>query len=234
MSIALRVLATLAAFCAVQPGIAQPTASIYRAVQISQARQANAALMHHYTWTARTEIFVNGQLKDTRIEQVSYGPDSQLQRSLINDTPASGMYLPTPIGFLRRAVAANEKEQIEKFLHGLKGMVEQYTLPTTGKIVDFMAGATPSGPDANNLFQLTGSNVVQPGDRLTIWVNAWTRHIQRIQVNTSFEGASVQLSATFATVPGSGLNYAAYAEATVPDKQLDVRVQNYNYARFGY
>jgi hypothetical protein len=55
-----------------------------------------------------------------------------------------------------------------------------------------------------------------------------------MQVNTSFEGAVVQVTANFATIPASGLNYAAFAEATVPAKQLNVQVQNYNYARLGY
>ena len=203
-------------------------------MQIAHARQANAALMHHYTWTARTEIIVNGEIKDTRIEQVSYGPTGQLQRNLVNDQKAQGFYLPTPIGFLRRAIAANEREELEKFLHGLKGMLEQYTLPTTGKIYDFISTATPSGPDANGLFQLAGSNIVQPGDNLTIWVNAWTQHPTRIRVSTNFQGSAVQLDATFATLPMTNLNYAAYGEATVPDKQLSVQTQNYNYARLAY
>jgi hypothetical protein len=42
------------------------------------------------------------------------------------------------------------------------------------------------------------------------------------------------MTATFQTLAGSGLNYAAFAEATVPAKQLSVQVQNYNFARLGY
>jgi len=77
---------------------------------------------------------------------------------------------------------------------------------------------------------MTGTNVVQPGDSLTIWVNAMTKHVARIQVNTTFQGNAVQLNATFATIP-SGLNYVAFAEATVPSKQLSVQVQNFDYTR---
>jgi len=237
MNILLRFLIALVAFGSSQIGFTQPaaSASMNRAAQISQARQANAALMHHYMWNSRTEIIVQGQVKDIRIDQVSYGPYGQLQRTTLNDQPAaSGLMLPTPIGFLRRAIAASEKEQMEQFLTGLKGMLEQYTLPTTGKILDFISSATPSGPDANGMFRLSGNSVVQPGDTLTLWVNAWTQHVHQIQVNTTFQGSAVQLSSTFATVPVSGLNYAAYSEATVPDKQLSVQVQNYNFARLGY
>lgn len=205
-----------------------------RAMQIAQVRQANAALMHHFNWNSRVEIVVNGQVKDTRIELLSYGPTGQLQHTLINDQQASGTYLPTPIGFLRRAIADNEKQQLETFLTGLKGLLEQYTLPTAGKILDFMTTARPSGPDADGLFQMTGNSVVQPGDTLSLWVNPWTRHVTRMQVNTSFQGAAAQLNASFQTLPGpvnGGLNYAAFAEVTVPSKQLSVQMQNYNYNR---
>jgi hypothetical protein len=84
------------------------------------------------------------------------------------------------------------------------------------------------------MFKLTGYNVVAPGDNLTIWVNPVTKHLQQLQVSTTFQGDTVQLTATFQTLPVIGLNYAAFAEATVPAKQLSVQVQNYNYVRLGY
>ncbi len=201
------------------------SADAAKAVQITEARQANAALMHQYTWYSRTEILDQGTVKDTRIELVNYTPFGQLQRSLINDQSA-----PLPFGFLRRAIAEHERKKLEEYLTGLRGLIEQYTLSTTGKILDFMTSAKTVGPDAQGLLQMTGSNVVQPGDSLTIWVNAYTRHVSRIQVNTTFQADPVQLDATFSALP-SGLNYMAFAEATVPAKQLSVQVQNFNYTR---
>ena len=205
-----------------------------RAMQIAQTRQANAALMHHFNWNSRVEIVINGQVKDTRIEQVGYDSTGQLQHTLLNEQKSGGNYLPTPIGFLRRAIATEEKDQLQQFLTGLKGLVEQYSLPTAGKILDFMTTAKPSGPDANGLFQMAGSNVVVPGDSLTLWVNPFTRHVTHMQVNTNFQGTAAQINATFETLPGAvngGLNYVGFAEAAVPSKQLTVQVQNYNYNR---
>lgn len=230
------VFGTLLLGAAVTSAFAQapaPTAAD-RAVQIAQTRQANAALMHHFTWNSRVEIIVNGQVKDMRINQVGYDATGQLQHTILNEQKSGGTYLPTPIGFLRRAIADNERQQLETFLEGLKGLLEQYTLPTAGKIYDFMMKAQPSGPDASGLFQMSGTSVVQPGDTLTLWVNPWTRHVTRMQVSTSFQGTPAQLSVTFDTLPGAvngGLNYASFAEATVPSKQLSVQVQNYNYSR---
>jgi hypothetical protein len=217
-------------------GLAQsvPFATANRAIQIYQAREANAALMHQYQWNSRIEILSQGQVQDIRIELVSYGPFGQLQRTVINDQPASGGMMPMPFGFLRRAIAEDKKKEMQEYLMGLQGLLEQYTLPTTQKILDFISTATPSGPDANGLFQLTGNSVVQPGDNLTLWVNPWTKHLRQMQVNTTFQGNAVQMTATFQTLPGSGLNYAAFAEATVPAKQLSVQIQNYNFARLNY
>jgi len=204
------------------------------AMQIAQSRQANAALMHQYNWNSRTEILVKGEVKDIRIELVQYGPNGQLQETLLNDQQSKGTYLPTPIGFLRRGIAAHEKKDLEEFLQGLKQLLQQYTLPTTGKIYDFISTAVPVGPDANGNVTFTGNNVVLPGDSMTMTVNAWTKHPRQITVNTIFQGDSVQLSATFKTLAVSGLNYATFAEATVPAKELSVQVQNYDFARMGY
>jgi len=195
------------------------------AIKIAEVRRANAALMRQYTWTSRTEILNQGQVKDTRIELVSYAPDGQLQRTLLNDQSA-----PLPRGFLRRSIAEDERKKMEEYLTGLQGLLEQYTLSTTGKILDFIVSSRLTGPDASGSYSLTGNNIVVPGDTLTIWTDFLTRHTRKIQVETTFQGNPVQLTATFATLPG-GLNYVAYAEAIVPTKELNVQIQNFNYTK---
>lgn len=229
-------LLAVAAVAWTQPALSQPnpytTAS--KAVQIAQARERNADLMHQYQWNSRTELVVKGEVKDIRIDLVSYGPGGQLQRTVLNDQGSTLHTLPTPIGFLRRAIAKHEKEEMQNYLTGLRGLLEQYTLPTTGKILDFMMSVTPTGPDAQGLIELSGNNVVQPGDNLTMWVNPYTKHVQHIQVSTTFQADAVQLTATFNTIPGSGLSHVTFAQVDVPAKQISVQIQNYDYARLGY
>jgi hypothetical protein len=55
-------------------------------------------------------------------------------------------------------------------------------------------------------------------------------HPQRVQISTTFQDNPVNLTATFKTIP-SGLNHVAYAEVTVPSKQLSLHVQNFDYSR---
>ena len=219
-------LAVLVAIGLPQPAVAQDASiKANSAVQITEARKANAALMRQYTWNSRTEIMDQGHVKDTRIELVNYTTDGQLTRSLLNDQSA-----PFPRGFLRRSIVEDKTKQMEEYLKGLQGLLEQYTLPTTGKVLDFMLKAQLAGPDAEGLISMSGNNVVLPGDNLTMWIDLSTRHLRKIQVTTFYKEDVAQLHATFQTLP-SGLNYVAFAEATVPAKQLSVQVQNVDYHR---
>jgi hypothetical protein len=195
------------------------------AVQITEARKANAALLRQYTWNSRTELIEKGEIKDTRIEFVSYGPDAQVERS-----PWDNQSAPLPSGFLRRAIAEKERLKIEDYLAGLRVLLDRYTLPTTGKVLDFMDQAVTTGPDAAGLIEMTGYGVVIPGDTFSIWTQAATRQTRKIQVYTFYQGDAITLTATFMTLP-SGLTCLAFAEVSIPAKQLSVQVHNYDYTR---
>jgi hypothetical protein len=105
-----------------------PPAPTNMAVRVTQARQANAALMRQYSWTSRTEVINQGQVKDLRLDAVTYGPGGQLQRTVMNDQSAS-----LPLGFLRRRIAEIERQKVEEYLTGLRDLLDQYTLPTAGR-----------------------------------------------------------------------------------------------------
>jgi hypothetical protein len=199
--------------------------NVNTATRISEARKANAALMRQYTWESRTELIEEGQVKDIRIEAVSYGPDGQLQRSLLNDQGA-----PLPESLLGRIISEKRKERLEAYVKGLRSLLEQYALPTEGKVLDFMNRATTTKPDAKGVILMSGSNVVLVGDNLSVWIEASTRRTRKTQVNTFYEGEAVQLTATFKTLR-SGLNYVAYADVTIPGKLFTMQVQNYDYDR---
>jgi hypothetical protein len=195
------------------------------AVLITEARKANAALLRQYSWTSRTEIFEDGQVKDIRIEAVNYSPGGQLQRTLLNDQGAS-----LPHGFLRRAIAEHERKKLEEYLTGLRDLLEQYALPTAGKVLDFMNQATTTGPDASGLLEMTGQNVVSPGDVFTAWTDARTHQTRKIHVGTFYQGDTVSVAASFHTID-RGPTHLAYAEVIVPAKGIRVQVQNFNYNR---
>jgi hypothetical protein len=212
-------------WCEAAPAQTAAGANVGMAAQLAKARAANASLMKQYTWNSRVEVLDQGVVKDLRIELVNYGPSGQLQRNTLNDQSA-----PLPFGFLRRKIEERERAKVEEYLVGLRSLLEQYTLPSEGKMLAFMNQAATSGPDANGLFEMTGQNVVYPGDALSVWFDARARQTRRIQVTTVFQGDQVDLTATFKTLK-SGLTYMSFGEAIVPAKQMSVQVQNFDYNR---
>jgi len=195
------------------------------AVKIAEARKANARLMHQYSWQSRTELIENGTVKDMRLERVQYGTDDLLQRIMLNEQGAS-----LPFGFIRRAIAEKKRKEMETYLKGLRGLLDQYTLPTAGKVLDFMDKATTTLADDGRMVLMNGASVVVPGDSLSIWTDAATRQTRKIQVDTFFQGDGVNLTATFKTLR-SGLTHVNYAEVMVPAKNLSIQVQNFDYDR---
>jgi len=193
-------------------------------VQVVQARAQNAALAKTYTWNERTEILVNGQVKDIRISLVNFGPDGKLQRSLLNDQGA-----PLPGGFIRRAIAEGQRKDMETYLDGLRSLLQLYTLPTPGAVMNFLDQAA-TAPAPGGQLVVSGASVVQPGDSLTMYLDASTKRIRKAAVTTTFQGSPVNVSATFRTLP-SGLNYMAYGEVAVPAKGYSVQVQNFDYVQ---
>ena len=191
--------------------------------ELVKARQANDNLVRQYSWECRTDILLNGVSKDLRIEQVSYGPGGQLQRNLVNDQSA-----PLPFGFFAARVAEDVRAQVQQALVGLRGLLDQYTLPSSGKIVTLISQGTISAPDANGLLQITSSNVVVPADLVSLWVDARSRQPRRIRIMTYYQGYQVTMTGTFQTL-ASGLNYLAYAQVTEPATGTTVQVQNFDY-----
>jgi len=49
-----------------------------------------------------------------------------------------------------------------------------------------------------------------------------------MSIMTFFQGDEVTVTTTFKTLT-SGLNYAAYIQMNIPDKNLSVLIQNYDY-----
>ena len=207
------------------PSVAQvPNEGI--ANMIIQARQKNAAQLKQYAWTSRIELTQNGTIQDTRIDQVSYGPDGNQQQTLLNDQSA-----PLPRGFLRRAIAENKRQQTEQYMSGLRALVDQYTLPSVGAVINFISQTNIQGghaPDGSPILQMTGNNVISAGDTFYLAVGATTFQTRRVQITTTYQGDPVTVTATFTTLP-SGLTYPQYVDVEVPDKQWSLLVQNYDY-----
>jgi hypothetical protein len=193
--------------------------------QIMNTMKMSNELLPGYTWTSRTEIFRSNEMLNIMIERNQYNPEGQVVQKLLNEQSAK-----MPKAFLVKEIAESEKENMEKFLFGLRDFLKKYSLQETAQIKHFIASSTWQVVDSTHEFIFSGRNVEQPGDEL-IW-NVEDRHYStaRIEVRTTFEGEEVYFTGTFTRL-SDGLNYLAYAEARIPSKNLVVQVQNFDYRK---
>jgi hypothetical protein len=223
-----RIALALLAVAAAAPLAAQDAANQALRAQIAQkvtaARQANAAAMQQYTWDQRTEVLEDGVVKDTRVEMVNW-VNGQYQKSLVSDQGPS-----LPRFGLRKRIAERKEKEMKEYASGLKALLQQYTLDSSPALLGFYNKATVTGPDASGLLALSGGSVVQPGDSMTVWINANTHKAAKAFIATTYEGGSVTMNATFNTLT-TGLSYMNFADIQIPGKQMEIQVSNFNYNR---
>jgi hypothetical protein len=217
-------MAGLLVFWSLQPVSAQVSREGL-AMKMAQVHKGNAALVRQYTWNSRIELIDHGELKDAHIDMAGYGPDGQ-----VIYTPLNGFAVPLPGGFLRRAIEENERQKVETYMNGLRRFLDQYTLPTAGKVLDFVSGAHIPPLDASGLLYLNGNSVVIPGDSVSLCVVAATLETAKIELTTFFQGDIVAVTSTSKTLP-NGPTYMAYTEVTIAVKQLRLQIHNYDYSR---
>jgi hypothetical protein len=191
--------------------------------EVLNARRISNALAPQYTWFSRTEVMRKNEVLNILIEKLEYGTDGQLVKKTINE---QGAKMPTT--FLIRDIAEEEKQNIEKFLYGLHDFLLKYSMKEEDRVSRFIetSGWQIAGDKKEIIF--TGKNLVEPGDQLTWWVNLSDYSSSKIEVTTLFEGDKITFTATFNTLK-EGLNYIAYAEALIPQRNLTLQVQYYDY-----
>ena len=199
------------------PVWAQSNAQI--AEKITAARAENAKKTVNYSWTRRTEVKVKGEVKSTVTELVRYDVDGEMQTTPISQDKAKAPKR------LKGKIAKKKGGEMKDWMAELGQVLKKYSLPTTGNLVDFLDKAkVEKGADG---IQLTAVNVVIPVDSMTMWVDGDFQLI-KTEVTTEHDGADVQLNTDHATTP-DGLDYVARTVIVVPDKNVEMTVENFSY-----
>lgn len=193
----------------------------------AQAQQENAKALRQYNWKSRTEVRKSGETKSTKLYLMRYAVDGTLQQTLINE---SSQKIPTR--GLRGFIAKRKKEDFVELLDGLGALAKSYGNLPPDKVRRFMAGATTT-PETNSrsrLLRIQGRDVLQPGDSMTIWVDAVTRRQRRVEVQTTFDGKPLSIVSEFQDLP-NGPTVMARSVVDYPSKELSVITDNFDYAR---
>ena len=200
-------------------------ASARQGGNFAQAQQENAKRLRQYSWKSRAEVRKGGETKSTQLYLMRYDVEGNVQQTLVGGTSQQ-----IPTRGLRGMIARKKKEDFVEMLDGLTAVAKSYAVLPPEKMRRFMSGAavTPEKTAGQALIRLQGRDVLQPGDSMTVWLDAATRRQRRVEVQTTYDGESVRIVSEFRDLP-DGPTYAARSVVEYPSKELTVTTENFDY-----
>jgi hypothetical protein len=177
------------------------------------AQQRNAEQLKFYEWSCRTELLVDGKTAGIRTDKVRYAAAGRLQR--------------TPIPTKAEPVNSKRSDDVKGLVQRLSKFAQSYAnLSDSQREAAMRAVQVKSGEaEVPGTVQLAAQNVVAPGDVLAIWADASTLLFRRVQIYTTFEKNSVQISVQYEQLE-DGPAVPALIEVSYPAKKIEARITN--------
>jgi len=191
--------------------------------KFAQAQKENARALMQYEWKSRTEIQKDGETKKDQLVLMRYDSNGELQQAVIASSPEPDL----PTRGLRGLIAKNKKKDFMKKIEDLRYLVKSYSELPPEMMQRFMATAkvTPE----QNLVRLTGFDLLQSGDSMTIWIDATSKRQRRIEIQTAMDEKPVQIVSEFQDFAPTGPTYMARNQVNYSGTSLVIITQNFDY-----
>ena len=185
--------------------------------KFAQTRQQNAEALRRYRWKSRTEIQKGGETKNVQLNMMRYEIDGTLHKTLVSSTPQQKL----PTRGIRGLIAQKKKEDFLEMLDSLGALAKSYSELPPNEMQRFMATAIvrPEMSQQQKLLRISGSNVLQPGDSMTLWIDAMTRRLRKVEVQTMLEKKQVKVVSDFQDLQ-SGPTYVARSVVDYPGEEI--------------
>ncbi|HKY30708.1 MAG TPA: hypothetical protein VJM12_22440 [Pyrinomonadaceae bacterium] len=190
---------------------------------------ANAAALKQYQWKSRTEIQKDGETKNVQVVLMHYDSNGQLQKTPVSGTPEPEL----PKFGLRKRIAQKKLKEFRERVQDLGALAKSYSELTPEQMQRFMATAsfTPQSMQHQKLVRIEGQNVLQPGDSMTMWINAISRKQRRIEIQTILDGKPVRIVLSFLDIPNGGPTYMSESHVNYNGGDVVIIMENFDYAR---
>jgi hypothetical protein len=208
------------------PAAAQNAEVQQKLAAVQQAMAENKQRLQQYQWTETTELNLKGDPKPPSQNLCQYGPDGQVQKTLIGVPPQpSG-------GRLKQRVVAKKKAEMQDYMVDVKRLLGMYVPPDPQRMQQaFQAGKLSVNP-SSGIVNLVFRDYAQPGDQMTLSFDPNTKKVISVSVNTYMGDAkdAVTLLIQMGGLP-DGTSYVQQSVLSASAKQLVVTTSNSNYQR---
>jgi hypothetical protein len=195
--------------------------------QFAQAQQHNALALRKYEWKSRTEVQKDGETKKVQVTLMRYGSDGQVQKTVISSTPEPDI----PKFGLRRAVAKKKIGDFRETLAELEALARSYSELPPDRMQRFMATSTvtPELTAQHKLVRIAGSDVLQPRDSMTVFIDANSRKQRRVEIQTWHDQKPVRIVSEFQELPQGGPTYMARSTVSYDGTSIGIVTENFDY-----
>lgn len=220
-------IAACALICLSGPGASQaqtPDAEDLQAVseKILQGRKDNLQALQSYSWNQRTEVVKDGEVMSTKLELVRYDSNGNEQRSTLSEQK------PKQKKRIAGRIQKKKMGEMQEWGESVKSFLMQYTLPDLASLNNFLGKASLGPSQVPGQMELNALNVIQSGDRMTMYVSQEDKKVRNIEVFTNHDGDSVYLETNHGHLD-AGIGYTREMRLTITAKGLELKVENFNY-----
>jgi hypothetical protein len=197
--------------------------------QFAQAQQHNALALRKYEWKSRTEIQKDGETKKVQLALMRYDSAGNLQKTVISSTPEPDI----PKFGIRRAVAKKKIGDFKDTLAELEGLARSYGELPPDRMQRFLATSTitPELTAQQKLVRIAGRDVLQPGDSMTVFIDASSRKQRRVEIQTWLDQKSVRIVSEFQDLAQGGPTYVARSTVSYDGNSIGIIAENFDHAR---
>jgi hypothetical protein len=209
------------------PAIAQNPELQQKLAGVKAVAAENKQQLRQYEWTETLQLTLKGDAKPPTTNLCRYGPDGQVQKTLIGAPP------PEPSGGrMKQKIIAKKKAEIKAYMDQVKGLLSIYVPPDPQRMEQAYQAGKFSLTPMPGVMKLVFNDYAQPGDKMTITFDTAAKKIISLDVNTYLdeEKHAVTLHVQMAGLP-NGPNYPRQTVLNATAKQLVVTTTNFNYQK---
>ena len=194
--------------------VAVGTVSLVCPQQVPDARRLveNYGQLRQYSWTMRTEVWIQEHQQSVTLEKMRYDLDGNLQA--------------TPVGGSGQLAS-----DVQPVIDALAQVGFSYAQPTPEEAQAFLQKASiwegRSPPENQGVLRTEGSGLIQPGD--SVELRARNGRPERLDAKAIYQGSPVPVEADFRGLPGNGPNYVARLIVSLPAQQMVLIIENFDY-----
>jgi hypothetical protein len=190
---------------------------------------ANNKQLRQYTYKQRTETYHNGELKNTKVDEIHYNaggervsiPLDQLQTQ--SDAPRRG-----PGHRLIAKKMDEEKEKMRDYIERLTALASRYPGPDQARLQEAISKAEVTTGYGSSQMRVRMRDYVKPGDSMTMIFDPATKRLVKTEINTFLDDGAVLIVIAFDQLR-DGPNYPGKIVMSSITKQLEIRVFTYEY-----